>query len=811
MLHDFLYFLLKFTKKMVTLKNKTAVDDYYSNISSSPEDNEKKKVSVKRKIKIKPKKVLIKKKVSEDDNISVSEPKIEKKKIIKKKNIISLEEPEKKEPIKTEVVINKVEKEIVDNKIIKATNETVVEKKEEKTKPKKKFLPIEVEEKKFTSKSTWKFKGKRYWEEEDEKAWKSKKFKLSPYRGKKHKFQEAETEATFVRSSKIKKKKKEEKKVEDIKQNLVSRSGETVIIWDILTLKEFSEKIWVVLPKLIAEFMKNGLMVNINSPIDFDTASLIAESFDIKLERDNSWWISVKDIMKWDIKDLFIEDDSSKLETRTPIISIMWHVDHWKTSLLDYIRKEKVAESEAWGITQSIWAYQVEHNDKLITFLDTPWHEAFTVMRARWAKSTDIAILVVAATEWVKPQTIESINHAKEADIPIIVAINKMDKQWANPDHVKSQLSENGLIPEDWGWDTPMVPVSAMTWFWIEELLEIITLVADMKELKANPNRAWVATIIESHLDPSIWPVATAIVNTWTVQKWDNIVCKDSFWKIKILKDYSLKWVSKVLPWAPALIVWLDKVVEGWDLLQVVSSPVIAKNKAVECKEIMESKKKLSASWIDMLMSRIKAWNLKQLKIVLKADTNWSLEAIKNALIKLSTPETNVSIIHSWVWNITEWDVLMCEWSTAILIWFNTSVVPTAKKLIEDTKIEYISSNIIYHITERIEKIVTWMLDTKEVEVVLARAKVLQIFYTSKKFMVLWVKIEDWEKIEPDTKVRVIRKDKMVWKWEVTSLKLWVEDVKLVEWPAECGIKFSWDVVVEEKDIVEIYKIEIQK
>ena len=388
----------------------------------------------------------------------------------------------------------------------------------------------------------------------------------------------SDEDLTFTRSSKVHK--KVEKNIEDIKQNLTERTGETINVPSILSLKELSEKIWVVLPKLMAEFMKNWMMVNINSQIDFDSASIVAETFDIKLEKDSSNWASVEDIMSWNISELLKEDDSLKLKLRTPVVSIMWHVDHGKTSLLDYIRKAKVASWEAGWITQSIWAYQVELDGWKITFLDTPGHEAFTVMRARWAKLTDIAVLVVAADEWVKPQTIESINHAKEAGIPIIVAINKMDKQSANPDHIKGQLAENGLTPEDWGGDTPMIPISAISGFWIDDLLEIILLVAEMKELKANPDRAWIATIIESHLDLQYWPVATVMVNTWTINMWDNIVCQDSYWKIKVLKNYNNLWVKFVIPWEPALIVWLDKVVDGWDVLQVVNSIELAKQKA---------------------------------------------------------------------------------------------------------------------------------------------------------------------------------------------------------------------------------------
>lgn len=614
-------------------------------------------------------------------------------------------------------------------------------------------------------------------------------------------------EVVFTRS-KINEKKKEEKKVENITQNLTSKKWEEVCIWDILTLKEFSEKIWIPFSKLIAEFMKNGMMVNINSKIDFESASIIAEVFWVKLVRDISSWLSINDLMAWDISNLLIEDDSSKLENRPPIISIMWHVDHWKTSLLDHIRHTKVAFWEAGWITQSIWAYQVEQNWQRITFLDTPWHEAFTVMRARWAKSTDIAVLVVAADEWVKPQTVESINHAKEAWIPIIVAINKMDKEWANPDNVKAWLSENWLIPEDWGWEVPMIPVSAKTWFWIDDLLWVILLVSEMQELKANPNRPAVATVIESHLDLQLWPIATVIINTWTINKWDNIVCKDSYWKVKILKDYTFKWIKCTTPWDPVMIIWLDKVVEWWDILQVVQDIEKAKFLATEYLKVMQSTKSKYMTWIDLIMSKIKSWSLKQLKIVVKADTNWSLEAIKSSLLKLSTEETSVSIIHSWVWNISESDILMCQWSEAILVWFWVSVLPTAKWVLESSKVEYLNSEIIYHITEKIEKIITWMLDPKEIETILWKATVWWIFYTSKEFMIVWLKLQKEAIIENLAKIRVIRWDKMVWKWDIKSLKLWVEEVKIIEWPAECGIKFVWNVDLEMWDLLELYKIE---
>ncbi len=794
------------------MTDKKIVDDYYANLKTT--DDASSEGASWKKLKFKSKKIIKRPKVDEQkETLSESEP----KKVVK--NTTKRDWVDFKKSIKKAKIVQKIEVVKEEQPKIKKFEDT------KKTTDFNKGNKVTFEAKEKSSQVTTKKTFKKYpvnktskdesWDEES--FGKSKKHKLRPHGkirwSKRFSFfeEEKEEKVWFTRQAKLTKKKKEEKNIEDIKQNLVDRTWETVVVWDVLTLKELSEKTWVPLPKLMAEFMKNGMMVNINSKIDFDSASIVCEIFDIKLDRDKSSWLNVEDLMTWDISWLLEEDDSSKLQVRPPVISIMGHVDHGKTSLLDHIRSARVAAWEAGWITQSIWAYQVEQNWQKITFLDTPWHEAFTVMRARWAKSTDIAILVVAADEWVKPQTIESISHAKEAGIPVIVAINKMDKEWANPDHVKGQLSEHGLVPEDWGGDTPMVPVSAKTGFGIDDLLEIILLVAEMKELKANPDRQAVATVIESHLDSKLWPVATVLINTWTLNKGDNIVCNDAYWKVKILKDYENKWIIKSVPWDPVLIVWLDKVVSGWDILQVVSNPAQAREKAIEYKEIVLKNKQNWPSSLDVLMSKIKAWSLKQLKIVVKADTNGSLEAIKASLLKQSTEETTIQIIHSWVWNITEWDVLMCEWSDAILVWFWVKPVATAKTAIEDAKIEFINSDIIYHITERIEKIVTWMLDPKEVEVILGKAKVWGIFFTEKKFMIIWLVIsEHWDKIENWAKIRVIRDKRMVGHGKVASLKQWVEEVKVLEWPIECWIKFEWDVKVEQGDQFELYKIEKQ-
>ena len=798
------------------MADKNVVDDYYSNISGKENEGDKKN-DKKPVVKAKRKVVIKKPKTTKPDNASVEKTKAPKPKAQKKPVLSS----EKKE-VKQKGIIQNISVVKPTSKPIKKFNQ---ESSVKSTRPAGGKKPEAVGKNVSTqSNENTGFKKKKVekvYTTPDKKPAKASDNQTKAKKPRSNQFGQkktrgrvsywADTDSSFTRGNSLHKRKKEEKKVEDIKQNLVERTGETVVLPDFVSLKELSEKFGVVFPKLIAEFMKNGMMVNINSKIDFETASIVAEAFDISVERDKSAGASVEDIMEGNLAALLAEDNSDNLSPRSPVISIMGHVDHGKTSLLDYIRSSKVTAGEAGGITQSIGAYQVEQGDQKITFLDTPGHEAFTIMRARGAKSTDIAILVVAADEWVKPQTIESINHAKEAGIPVVVAINKMDKEWANPDHVKGQLSEHGLVPEDWGGDTPMVPVSAHTGFGIDDLLEIILLVAEMQELKANPNRNGIATILESHLDQKLGPVATILMNAGQLEKGDNIVCQDSFGKIKILKDHFSKNIKKAWPSQPVLIAGLDKVVEWGDILQVVNTPELAKQKALQFKEIIARNKLKSASGLDLLMSKIKAGNLKQLKIVLKADTNGALEAIKGSLLKLSTEETTVSVIHQWVGNITEGDILMSQGSEALLIWFSVGVLSTAKWLLDSAGIEYIHSDIIYHITERVEKIVTGMLDPKEVEIALGKAKVWGIFYTSKEFMILGLKIDHDDKIENKAQIRVIRKKKMIGTWVVASLKQGTLEVKELEGPIECGIRFEWNAKIEEGDELELYKVEIHK
>lgn len=631
----------------------------------------------------------------------------------------------------------------------------------------------------------------------------SKRFKWKKW----FKFKAFEEDDGTFRRSKKSAWEKTEKNVDDIKQTLVDKSWQEVHLSDFLTVKEFSEKLWVPMSKIIWEFLKNGMMVNLNTRVDFDTCFIIAETFSIKVIKEVNWNVSIASVLEWNLEDLMKNDDPTKRIDRAPIISIMWHVDHWKTSILDYIRKTEVASWEAWGITQKIWAYQVEKHGKKITFLDTPWHEAFSIMRARWAKLTDIAIIVVAADEWMKPQTIESINHAKQAWVQIIVAVNKMDKPGANLDFVKWQLAEQWLHPEDWGGTTVVVPVSAHTWLWIETLLEMILLVSEMQELKADPTRSAIATVIESHLDSKLWSLATILVNSGTLNKSDYVVCWSAYWRLRFIKDYKWKNIDSAGPSMPVLISWLSSVVDWWDILQVTTDIETAKVKAHEFELVKASKSINQFEWasLELLLSRIKTWNLKQLKVVVKTDSNWSLEALKEALHKLWTNEIKVQIIHSWVWDINESDVIMAGTSQAILVWYNVWVWANAKHTLQNSKIEFINKKVIYHILEKLEWIITWMIDIKHDDVDLWEAKVKAIFFTSKDRMVIGCELKEW-KVESKAKVRVVRNSKKAWSWDLVWLKHWVVDVnEILEW--EFWIAFKWDTIIEVWDILEFYKI----
>lgn len=581
-----------------------------------------------------------------------------------------------------------------------------------------------------------------------------------------------------------------------------------VEIPEVLTVKEFSEKVGLPISRIIGELMKNGMLVTINTKIDFDTCFILGESFQIKMVREQNNDVSVVSLMEGNVTDLLKNEDPTRLVTRAPIVSIMGHVDHGKTSILDYIRKTEIVKSEAGGITQKIGAYQVERDGKKITFLDTPGHEAFTIMRSRGAKLTDLAVIVVAADEGIKPQTVESINHAKEANVPVIVAVNKMDKPGANLDFVKGQLAEHGLHPEEWGGTTIVVPVSAHTGLGIETLLEMILLSTEMMELKANPDRAGIATVIEAHLDSKLGSIATVLVNTGSLRKGDYVVCSSAHGRVRFLRDFKGKNLDGAGPSVPVMISGLNAVVEGGDILQVVEDAVTAGQKAHEF-QLLRAKKSIhnfEMASLDMLLNRIKTGSLKQLKIVIKCDSNGSLEALKNALSKLSTSETKVNFIHSGVGDVNESDVIMAGTSQALLIAYNVSVVPNARNTLANSKIEFIDKKVIYHVLEKVEAIITGMIDTRYEDLDLGTTVVRKIFYDGKDKIVAGLGILTG-KIENRAKARIVRDGRKVGTGEILNLKSGAIDVNEIEAGEDCGISFKSDTRILEGDSLEVYKM----
>jgi translation initiation factor IF-2 len=619
-----------------------------------------------------------------------------------------------------------------------------------------------------------------------------------------------EDDGKFRRGKKIDQDRRE--RDSNFNQILVDRTGQEIAIPEMLSVKEFSEKIGVPLVKIIGELMKNGMMTNINTKIDFDTCYLIGSSFQVKVSREASTDTSVSDIMDGNISELLKNDDPEKLIPRAPIISIMGHVDHGKTSILDYIRKTQVASGEAGGITQKIGAYQVEKNGKKITFLDTPGHEAFSIMRSRGAKLTDLAVIVIAADEGMKPQTIESINHAKAAEIPMIIAVNKMDKPGANLDLIRGQLAEQGLQPEEWGGNTVIVPVSAHTGLGIETLIDMILLLTDMMELKAHPSRASVGTVIESHLDPKLGPLATVLINAGLLKKGDYITCAHASGRVRALKDYKGKNMDEAGPATPVQVVGLSHVVEGGDLIQTMPDSETAARKAHEF-QIAKSTKSIhnfEGASLNMLLTRIKTGSLKQLKIVLKCDTTGSLEALKSALGKLSTDETKVTFIHSGVGEVNDSDALMAGTSQALLVAYNVSVNIHARHTLANSKIEFIDKKVIYHILEKVEAIITGMVDLRFDNVELGHTKVKAIFFSSKDKLIVGMEVKEG-KIENKAKIRVIRNGEKIGNGEVLNLKTGPLDVHEILAPSECGISFKGDVKIEVGDVLELYKMVARK
>ncbi len=573
-----------------------------------------------------------------------------------------------------------------------------------------------------------------------------------------------------------------------------------------IVVRAFADKLGVPVNTVISKLILLGIMANMNQEIDFDTAQLIGEEFGAnvtKIEMVDELENLEESLAQED------EDDPKDLQPRPPIVTVMGHVDHGKTSLLDAIRNTAVTEQEAGGITQHIGASQVEINGKKLTFLDTPGHEAFTAMRARGAKVTDIAVIVVAADDGVMPQTIEAINHSKAAGVPIIVAVNKIDKPTANMDRVKQELSEQGVISEDWGGDTIFVPVSAKKRMGIEDLLEMILLVAEVQELKANPNRPAKGAIIESKLDKGRGPVATVLVEKGTLNKGDVVLVGSAYGRVRAMFNSKGKKINQAGPSVPVEILGLNETPQAGDILVAMENEKDAKNIAEKRKnkkhqETMNTTSKVS---LDDLFDKIQKGEVKDLNIIIKADVSGSIEAVKQSLLKLSMDEVKVNPIHGGVGGINENDVMLASASNAIVIGFNVRPSIAAMELAKRENVDIRTYNIIYTAIEDIQQAVKGMLAPVYKEVVQGRAEVRQTFKVPNVGIVAGVYVTSG-KVTRKSKIRLLRNDIIIHEGEVSSLKRFKDDASELNTGFEGGIGIEKYNDIKEGDSMEAYIME---
>lgn len=575
-----------------------------------------------------------------------------------------------------------------------------------------------------------------------------------------------------------------------------------VSVPDEITVGELAERMKKPAAEIIKKLMLLGIMASVNETIDFDTATLIVEDFGGKIE---------KEIIITEEDKLFndVEDSPESLKPRSPVVVVMGHVDHGKTSLLDVIRHSNVTEGEFGGITQHIGAYRVRVNDKKITFLDTPGHEAFTAMRARGALVTDIAILVVAADDGIMPQTIEAINHAKAANVSIIVAINKIDKEGANPEKVKQELTEYGLIPEEWGGDTICVPVSAKKNENIDKLLDMVLLVAEMKELKANPDRAAKGTVIEAQLDKGRGPVATLLVQNGTLNTGDLVVAGTAMGRVRAMIDDKGKQIKKAKPSIPVEILGLNEVPEGGDTFYVVSDErkareVVEARKFKAKQEAQSAKTKVS---LDNLFEHIEEGKMKNLDIIVKADVQGSVEAVRQSLERITNEEVKVNVIHGAVGAVNESDVMLASASNAIIVGFNVRPTPGAVIAADDAEVDIRLYRVIYDAIEDIEAAMKGMLAPKYKESVLGHVEIRTTFKVSGVGTIGGAYVTDG-KIQRNSLVRVVRDGIVIHEGNLASLKRFKDDVKEVASGYECGISIEKFNDIKEGDVVEAYVME---
>ena len=599
-----------------------------------------------------------------------------------------------------------------------------------------------------------------------------------------------------------KSKEDERKKMNRLRLEVIKKTPLTVKIPDEITVGELAVRMKKTAAELIKCLIKNGVLATVNQTIDFDTAEFVATELGCKVEREVV--LTIEDKLFDDH-----EDTAEELVTRPPVVVVMGHVDHGKTSLLDAVRKTNVVAGEAGGITQHIGAYTVKINDNLITFLDTPGHAAFTSMRARGAMCTDVAILVVAADDGIMPQTIEAINHAKAAKIPIVVAVNKMDKPGANPDRILTQLTEHDLVPSEWGGETEVCRISAKSGMGIDELLETVIVTAELQDLKANPNRAAKGTVIEARLDKNRGPIATLLVQNGTLNQGDTIIAGTAVGHVRVMTDDKGKSIKHAGPSIPVEITGLAEAPAPGDAFEAVSDERMARQLVEQRKQKAKDElaKQQSKVTLENLFDQMKKGEMKELNILVKADVQGSAEAVKANLMKLSNEEVAVKVIHSGVGAINESDILLASTANAIIVGFNVRPDAAAAASAQRSNVDIRLYSVIYECLEEIEAAMKGMLAPKYREVVIGHAEVRVLYKVSAIGTVAGCYVKDG-KITRDAKVRVLRDNVVIYTGELGSLQRFKDSVKEVQANFECGMSVAKYNDLKEGDIFECFVME---
>lgn len=562
--------------------------------------------------------------------------------------------------------------------------------------------------------------------------------------------------------------------------------------------------------QVIKVLMTNGVMANINQQIDYDTAAIVAAELGFEAQpeqiEEEVPEEAAGEIPQW--RRAIMNESAANLSARPPVVTILGHVDHGKTSLLDAIRNTSVATGEAGGITQHIGAYQAEHKGRLITFLDTPGHAAFTAMRARGAQGADIVILVVAADDGVKPQTREAIAHAKAAHVPVVVALNKMDRADANPDFVKNQLGELGLVPDEWGGNTLVVPVSARQRTGMEDLLEAVLLTADSIEIRANPKGKVIGSVIEAQVDRAKGVTATLLIQNGTLQTGDTIVAGTAYGRLKAITDFRGKKIVKAGPSTPVSVMGLNEIPQVGEVFSVVGSEKEARTIVEERKQSAKSDAaQASKASLEELFARVQAGETKELQLIVKADVQGSLEPITNSIQELNKGDIKVNVIYAETGNVTENDVLLASASHAIILGFNVAADPSSRRMAEASGVSIRLYQIIYRLLEDLEKALKGMLEPEFKEISLGRAQVLAVFNISKVGNIAGCRVIQGE-VRRNGKIRVHRGDNVIHEGEISSLKIVKEDVREVRQGYECGISLRNYNDIAQGDILECFIVE---